>query len=277
MRMLVYFDVNVFGNLAESTANAKNKIKKLRGAIDRGKISICPSFECFAELIFALKHNQGLYIKLRDLYYSLADWKHILKDAADVFKDDILAFAKTENKDSPFANIDNNCEFINNVRAGKNVLAETHLRKIIDKSHKKAQIFVSVVLSPGPLDHIKGNYTERDFLGLWEAGNTAEIMASDFARKLRVLRACRSRGITRMLGVPTIRLGIGYILFSWYKQISSNANIEISDAYDYRHVVLAGAVGNIVTEDRKLRNAIHAIRVHNIKVWTLDGFIGDVL
>ena len=42
---------------------------------------------------------------------------------------------------------------------------------------------------------------------------------------------------------------------------------------DFRHAVIAGAVGNIVTNDNKLRNAIHHIPSHNVRIWSLDEFI----
>jgi hypothetical protein len=277
MRTFVYFDANVFGNLADSTPIAKKKTQGLREVIDHRKISICPSFECFAELIFALEFNRSKYEKLRDIYYSFVDWQYILKDAGDIFKEDILSFARKGKQTSAFANLDDSCEFMSNVRSGKDVLTEAHLRTIINMSHKKAQMFTSAVLHPGPLDHLKGKYTDRDFLRLWQRGSTAEIMASDFARRFRVITKCKQRGIINLLRLPTIRLAIGYILFSWYKQLSSNAKVVKSDAYDYRHAVLAGAVGNIVTEDKKLRNAIHAVPDHNVRVWTLDEFITGVI
>jgi hypothetical protein len=68
-----------------------------------------------------------------------------------------------------------------------------------------------------------------------------------------------ARGLTGLIKLPTIRLAVGYILHSKYKQMADGAIPKESDAYDFRHAVIAGAVGNIVTNDNKLRNAIHHI------------------
>ena len=275
---LAYFDVNVFRDLAENrVSGAHGKVATLREGISRKKISISTSFECFAEVAFALNYNACLYKKLRELYYDLADWNHILKDAGQVFGDDILTFAEMGKAASPFVQLDESCPFMKAVKTKQDVLPESVLRSIIDKSHKQSQRFINNVLTPAPLSHLKADYDRKDFLRLWEPGNTAEIMVSDFARKLGVLEKCKSRGLMKLLELPTIRLGIGYILHSWYKQVSSDAQMGRSCAYDFRHAVLAGAVGNIVTQDRKLRNAIKTVPGHKVKAWILDQFITKVV
>ena len=141
---------------------------------------------------------------------------------------------------------------------------------------KSAKVFIDDLLSPYTLDGLKRKCSREDFEALWQSGTITEVMASDFAKKMGVLKECQERGIMNLLDVPSVRLGIGYILFNWYLQISENAKVKTTSAYDYRHAVLAGAVGNIITEDKRLRKAIDYIPRHNVDTWTLDEFIDTV-
>ena len=101
-----------------------------------------------------------------------------------------------------------------------------------------------------------------------------QIMARNFANHLNVLKECEQKGLGKFLSLPTIRLTFGYILHSWYMQIvHKKSNFKSSDAIDSRHATCAGAVGNIVTNDNKLRAAIKHIPDHNVKVWSLSEFI----
>jgi hypothetical protein len=56
----------------------------------------------------------------------------------------------------------------------------------------------------------------------------------------------------------------------------TGANVEPTSHYDFRNAVLAGGVGRIVTEDRKLKNAIKHIPECNINTWALDEFIRQI-
>jgi hypothetical protein len=45
---------------------------------------------------------------------------------------------------------------------------------------------------------------------------------------------------------------------------------------DFRHAICAGAVGNIVTNDKKLRDTIKHIPGHDIKVLSLEEVVDQI-
>ena len=78
------------------------------------------------------------------------------------------------------------------------------------------------------------------------------------------------------MALPSVRAGVCYILHTWFKQIVDSAKLKPTTHYDFRNAVLAGGIGRIVTEDKKLRNAINRIPDLDIKSWTFKEFIASV-
>jgi hypothetical protein len=266
----IYVDVNAIRDLAEGRiCKADAKLKVLQESISSNRLIIVPSLECLAEVLFILPHDESVYKKVYRLYCEIADWHHLLRDAADILKEDIVAFAQTGEPAAPFAKLDASCSFMQAVATGQEMLPRDLLLDIVNRSRERNQQFVGNAFDPRRMDHPRARYSEADFLTLWEPGHTAEVMASSFAERLGVLDECRDRGLMNLLTLPTLRMCIGYILHTWYKQLCSNAKPAVTCAYDFRHAVLAGAVGTIVTEDKKLRNAIAAVPGHNIRAWSL--------
>jgi hypothetical protein len=274
---LVYLDVNVVRDLAEKRISAaETKLEILRENISSRRLAVVPSFECFAEVLFILPHDEAAYERVFQLYCAVADWHHLLGDAADVLKADIISFAETGGPASPFVSVEESSPFMRAVTTGQDVLPRGVLLDIVHKSHDRSKQFVDSVFDPRRMESLKGKYKSAEFLGLWEPGHTAEVMASDFAERFGVLDECKDRGLMNLLKLPTVRSCIGYILHTWYRQLRSSAKAEKSCAYDFRHAVLAGAVGSIVTEDKKLRGTITAIPGHNIRAWSLDMLIAQL-
>jgi len=140
------------------------------------------------------------------------------------------------------------------------------VKDLIEKGNHQKNTFLKNVLSvsdrfrpkPGTKASQKKR-CEQEFRSFWEPGGYAEKLAERLIRDNRELTEIMARGLTGLIKLPTIRLAVGYILHSKYKQVADGAIPKESDACDFRHAVIAGAVGNIVTNDNKLRNAIHHI------------------
>lgn len=283
--LTVYFETNVFRDLAENREGAADKkLPVLKKNISKDRIVIVPSFEVFEELVSVLRLDPALSKKFSQLYDNLVDWDHCLKPMDQILVDDIISFANTGTATCPFNPVDESSPFIQSIRANRYVLPKELLKGLIDKGMVQKQTFVKNVLSVSdqfkPKRNKKGSSKkeyEKEFLSFWQPRGYAEKVAEMFVRDNSELAEIQARGLGEFIKLPTIRLAVGYILHSKYKQVADGAVCKRSDFYDFRHTVIAGAVGNIVTEDKKLCNAIHHIPDHNVKVWSLDEFIGQVL
>ncbi len=279
--LIVYFDTNAFRDFAESRHGATGqKIALLRKRISEEKLVIAPSFEVFEELVSVLKLDAEGSKRFCHLYDNLADWEYSLKPMDEILANDITSFAYTGKAACPFNPIDESSPFIQSIRANEYVLPLDLLKDLIDKESHQKNTFVRNVLNiserfkpkSGTKASQKKDY-EQEFRSFWEPRGYAENLAEMLVRDNRELNKIRARGLAEFLMLPTIRLAVGYILHSKYKQVADGAIPEESDAYDFRHAVIAGAVGNIVTNDNKLRNAIHHIPGHNVRIWSLEEFI----
>lgn len=281
----VYFDTNIFRNLAENRkGKADKKLTVLKKNISQGRIVIVPSFEVFEELVSVLKLDTALSKKFCQLYDNLVNWDYCLKPMEEILADDITSFANTGTAACPFNPVDESSPFIQSIRVNRYMLPKELLEDLITKGTNQKNTFVKNVLNVSEQFKPKRNKKtfskkqyEKEFLSLWDPGGYAEKAAEMLVRDNRELAKIRARGLAQFIKLPVLRLAVGYILHSKYKQVTDGAVCRNSDFYDFRHTIIAGAVGNIVTEDRKLRNAINHVPDHNISVWTLDKFIADIL
>lgn len=281
----VYFETNVFRDLAENRVRvAEKKLSVLKKSLSQDRIVIVPSFEVFEELVSVLKLDPALSKEFCRFYDNLVNWKYCLKTMDQMLAVDITSFANRGTAACHFKSVDESSQFIQSIRANKYILPKDLIQDLIKKSTIQKNTFVTNVLNVSDKFKSKRNKKssnkkeyEKEFLSFWKPRGYAEKVAEMFVRDSSELAKIRARGLGEFIKLPTIRLTVGYILHSKYKQVVDGAVCKSSDFYDFRHAVIAGAVGNIVTEDKKLYNAIHHIPDHNVKVWSLDEFIGQVL
>ena len=88
--------------------------------------------------------------------------------------------------------------------------------------------------------------------------------------------SCRAKGLVNLLSLPTILLPIGYWAHSWFRQVIKGSKEKSSVAFDFRHCILAGAVGCFVTGDEGLADAIEDIPGHDVKVFSLATLIQEL-
>lgn len=280
-----YFETNVFRDLAENRGGAADKkLPVLKKNISKDRIVIVPSFEVFEELVSVLKLDPDLSKKFCRFYDNLVNWEYCLKTMDQILADDITSFANTGKAACHFKPVDESSKFIQSIRSNKYVLPKKLLRDLSKKSDIQKDNFVTKVLSIPNKFQCRGTKNssskkeyEKEFLSFWQPKGYAEKAAESFVKDSIELSKIRTRGLGKFIKLPTVRLTVGYILHSKYRQVADKAVCKKSDFYDFRHAVVAGAVGNIVTEDKKLRNAINHIPDHNVKVWSLEEFISQVL
>ena len=279
--LIVYFDTNAFRDFAENRNRATEQgITLLRKSISKERVVIAPSFEVFEELVSVLKLDAERSKRFCELYDSLVDWDHCLKPMDEILADDITNYANNGRASCPFNPVDESSPFIQSIRANQYVLPPDLLKNLIDKASHQKNAFVRSVLGVSerfkPKKGTKASQKkvyEQEFRSFWEPGGYAEKLAEMLVRDNRELTKIQTRGLAEFTVLPTIRLAVGYILYSRYKQVADGATPKESDAYDFRHMVIAGAVGNIVTNDNKLKNTIHHVPSHNVKIWSLEEFI----
>jgi len=280
--LLVYFDTNIFGDLLDPLNQiAAQWLNIIKAKISENRIRIVPSFETLQEILIVPEDKDGLSEQRQKLYREIVDWLYLLKPVNEIFRDDILSFARNGNQDIPFVRPNHKMwDYIIPIRFDRITLPiENLISKIADFNRrfverllmrpvfKKAKDIRRIIRSPN-------SNAEMQWMYLWQPGNVAHIMAKDYAVILNVLKECEKQGLDKLLKLPTIRLHIGYILHWWYMRIiHKTTNIEISSTMDSRHAICAGAIGNIVTNDGKLRATIKHIPDHNVNVWSLEEFV----
>jgi hypothetical protein len=276
----MFFDSNIFGELvAPNNADAVSWSDIIEAKVSEGHIRIIPSWQTIREIFFVLEKDNNLSNQ-RDLYRHISDWLYVLKPAEDILRDDILSFAQTGKPELPFVRPNHFLwNYINHIRFGKKLFSKSEFEGLYASQRVLDQGFVKNVLmgvDPEKAKEVRKSKgksqpnVEIQWINLWQPGDSAHKMAIEFADSLNVLNQCEHRGIKKLLSLPTIRLTIGYILHSWYMQImNKKTNFQPSDAMDFCHATCAGAVGNIVTSDNKLRAAIEHIPNNNVKAWAL--------
>jgi len=276
--VVAYFDTNIVRDLAEERPpGAKDKANKLKALVAQGKVVIAPSFEVLYELISAPDACDTTHIENAQFYDVLVSWRHTLKPSNQMLKDDIFSCLHQGGPSTPFQGIDENRSgFIQSIRAGQTVLLPKAWEKVVRRSQLQNKRFVGKVfnsfvniLAPKSKTDLRKHPNET-WRKWWSHGEMVEIIANSLAGDQHVKTRCS------FLSLPSVRAGVGFILHMWYQQIVSGAQLKPTEHYDFRNAVLGGGVGNIVTHDRKLRNAINHIPNLNVKTWTLEQFIAEV-
>jgi hypothetical protein len=286
VKLNVYFDTNIVRDLAERRiADATQKLAFLKEKACHNRLTICPSIDVFSELAFVLVNDQPQkFGKLVKSYRSLVNWDYMLKPHNEMLNDDIVSFANQGKRANPFMRSDNKCYwFVEKMKAGDTVFSESRLRELAQEEMDRRPRFLQRVLAPHQktrLDEIRARIRntkadeEKEWEGLWKPNSAAEIIISAFAERHQgILEKCQERGLQLLLSIPTIRLFIGYILHNWHRQVVTESNPREGDVGDFSHAICAGAVGQIVTSDKRLRQAIKHIPNHSIRACTLDELI----
>ena len=285
----VYFDTNVFGDLTDvGNPDTSEWLRALRIGISEHRVRIILSFENLQELLIGPEHKSNDLQRCRELCREIADWLYLLKPAHELFEDDILSFARTGGPSIPFVRPGHELwEYIDPIRFGqRDLLRSLQSKDCLSRTMNFERGFVNSVLKRANPDRAKSvrsnikrhqSNPESQWKALWDDGATAEIMARDFADRLNVLPECEERGLDQLLRVPTVRMTLGYTLHAWYMQIiQQKTSFQPSDAMDSRHATCAGAVGNIVTTDRRFRAAIEHVPDHGVRVRSLNELVSEL-
>jgi len=274
--MIVYFDTNVIRDLAEKRVlNAEEKAEALKNSITARKVIIAPSFEVLYELLSAPSIDNTIRIKNAQFYINVVDWAYALKPSDQMMRDDINNLARVGGPSTPYYPVDkdlNNC--IQSVKKGENMFPPAHWRGIVNRSRQQNEMFVKLIFTkfveklPSDGKTKLKNSPKKTWDNWWFRGGLADLVADSLVEAV-VGRQISDSALT----LPTVRAAVGYILHTWYQQIITNTKVKPTDHYDFRNAVLAGGVEGIVTEDRKLKNAIKHIPECNIKACVLEEFI----
>jgi hypothetical protein len=274
MKMIVHCDTNVIRDLAEKRGpNAQREIDLILHYVEHGSLVIAPSLEILYELLSSPDVNVSVRIKNAQFYDSVANWRYALKPSNGIIEEDIVSLARQGGPSSPYQAIDERSGFLQALRAGNSILPQNVWVHVVEDSLQQNKQFVCVLFDdfvkrlPDKAKAKLKDHPRETWQSWWDYGGLAEIIADSLDTR-RLVQEGRL-----LLTLPTIRAAIGYILHTWRKQIVDGLKLKPTAHYDFRNAVLSGGVGRIVTEDRKLRNAINDVPNLNVKVWTLNEVI----
>lgn len=276
---VAHFDTNVVRDLSELRNEAtREKVVIVKKSIENGKLVVAPSFEVLYEIISSPDANEETHNKNAKFYDTIVNWKYALKPSQEILENDICNLIRTGGPSTPYCALDaDQSGFIQSIRKGTPIFPNDVIKGIIKESRYQSERFIQKVFKdfvkqlPAKAKKELKNNPEQIWKQWWNPGGFAEIIGKDFIQNKHV------SGEFSVLSLPTVRSAVGYLLHTWYRQIVNGASPKPTDHYDFRNAILAAGVGRIVTQDRKLRNAIDHVPDLNISVWILDEFVQDML
>jgi hypothetical protein len=201
---LFYFDTNIFGDLLDSdNPKASRFLRIIESKISERRICVVPSFETLQEILIVPEDSRGLSTQRQNLYRRIVDWPiYLLKPTHEIFRDDILSFAKSGKRDIPFVRPDHKLwDFINPIRFNRiNLSGRNLLEKTIEFNRRFIENVITRPIFKNEKEIRESNKkfnfnSELQWGYLWKPSNTAYIIAKDFAERLNVLKECEGRGI----------------------------------------------------------------------------------
>lgn len=275
---IVYFDTNAVRDLSELRNQITiEKVDGIKHHTKKGELVVAPSFEVPYEIISSPNVNEETRNKNAEFYDTIVDWKYALKPSQEMLENDICNLIRTGGPSTPYCALDaDQSGFIQSIRKGAPIFPNVVIEDIIKESRYQTERFIQKVFKdflrqlPAKAKEDLRNNPEQIWEQWWKPGGFAEIIGEDLAGDKHV------SGEFSVLSLPTVRSAVGYLLNSWYRQIVNGASPKPTDHYDFRNAILAAGVGRIVTQDRKLRNAINHVPDLNVGVWTLCELIDEL-
>lgn len=274
---VAYFETNAVRDLSELRNKiTKEKVTIIKECTEKGGWIVAPSFEALYEITSSPNVNEKTRNKNAKFYDGLVDWKYALKPSQEILEDDIDNWIKNGGPSTPYCPFDaDQSGFIQSIKKGTPIFPNNIIERIIQESRSQNKRFINRVFNtferrlPESAKSKLKNNPKGIWKQWWVQGGFAEIIGNSFISSNQVSKKCS------VLSLPTVRVAVGYLLHTWYQQIVAGACPKPTDHYDFRHTILAAGTGLIVTQDKKLRNALGHIPDLNVGVLTLDEFISE--
>ena len=288
--MLVYFDncILAYLNGGNPKYDSKRILEKIEKAKVGNRIDIIISMEVIEELMGRFESNREEYSERWALMHRLADWSRVPKYHCDLLEDDIVSFAQKGKPDSPFVRLGQcNYSLVQKLAGMAEAPCDSMAEKVCQGLEKSGTGLDFLKL--GKMDDLVQEWREdqkkegaqgieEQWKSVWKTEpnlvqrNAVQHMAGGWADYFSVGRECRERGLDKLVELPTVRVAVGYIFYKWKAGLPEKGpqKVKRNDYYDFRHAIHAGAIGTLVTDDKKLTEAMKQIPGHSIQVYTLE-------
>lgn len=270
----VYLDTNVFDHMHKKLGVSNGDILALKAAKAKGSSSFLLSISVFEEVFCAIKSDPVLGIRELLLVFEFADWARVLKPAHLLVTDEIAAYATGAPQPAPFLEEDDPMRNSLRALASPTQRDIDELMPIMDESRAQRVEFRNgmraarseVLKSAKRLQGWKPS-----FVDYW--GRLAGPFAEGYAERAGVLDACRRRGITGLLDLRGVRMGVGVNLSLAYAETFEGRAPDMGDSQDQQHAVLASVADVFVTQDAKLANLLTRIPMPGLQIMDLRSFL----
>lgn len=271
-----YFDRNVFQDLYERRRGiSTDNVERLRSAIRHGEVSVAVSMTTLEETLIMWpsrqQRAQAEFQFILDLVRLKTKGARIVKEAGDLLRDDINAYAAGVPPSEPYVSHDLS-RLLRNLRSSRDDVAEfvrevreqkESLRESLDEQRR--------VQSP----HFKwAPKSHQGFGAYWD--EHAVAFAKDLADHVGMLAPVEARGAAGLLDLRSVRMAVGVNLSMIYSQLVENRAPQPSDSRDVHHATCASAADTFVTNDETLAERLRRIPSLPVEVIDLATMLGRI-
>lgn len=275
MTHIVYLDQNSISTLCARLVDSPYTHEILLQAISKGKILFPLSFSMLDESIPIIKSSSSAKINAcRQIINELFVKEYLINVHNNLLIGDVIAYAnnlplqdrKIKVDSSKLNNLLNpNSENKNEALA---IVEEVGAlkKRFQDTLRDKWTLFVNEARS-NSLHKLDGKF---NFDKMWDM--YAIQYAHSLAERYGVLEQCKIKGMDGLLGLPSVRVYVGYKLSLEFSSICGR-NISKNDSYDHRHAVQATAAHIFVTNDDHMTEILKRIPLLPYDVVNLENFL----
>lgn len=273
--MIVYFDTNVFDHLEQSIGVNEWNLFRIRRAVRHECIRVVIGYLNIEETLFIVSSQPERAEARVKLIFELGDKALVVRSTKDVLDNDFCSYANNQPHQPHFEVLTPQLEselwsFVAPILR-RDI---RRLRRVVDKTSqikKEHQAFMKQASKRTKLLVPSGGkkaYPFDDFLG-----NNSGWLVEGLAKRRKMLRKVRQRGLPGLLELKSVALAVGANLSLIYSHHFEGRKPMSGDSRDILHAIAASSANMFVTNDKRLEAVLARIPMRKFQVMNLRSFL----